>query len=155
MKQIKKVINLPDGGCADDHGRRDDGERRGPALNGRLVLRPLTPGDVTLYQLPASTETSPGLTTVGIGSPVYLEAEINIAIPASDIISVNWLLANEPGVFRGVPDQQPAGHECPRLWTGGSFAVSSGRARSFCGRTSWANTRWSPPLSRPAAGPPV
>ena len=29
------------------------------ALEGRLTLRPLTPGDITLYKLPAGTESSP------------------------------------------------------------------------------------------------
>ena len=51
-----------------------------PALTGQLVLRPLTPGDVTNYKLPSTIENSGGLTTVGIGTPVYLEAEVNSAI---------------------------------------------------------------------------
>ena len=67
-----------------------------PTLQGQIVLRPVTPGDVTNYKLPATTETSPGLATVGIGMPVYLEAEVNIAIPAANIVSVTWVLTNRP-----------------------------------------------------------
>ena len=70
-------------------------------LNGQLVLRPLTPGDVTIYKLPSTIENSGGLTTVGIGTPVYLEAEVNIAIPASNIVSVTWALTNKPPFSAG------------------------------------------------------
>jgi hypothetical protein len=65
-------------------------------LQGRITLRPLTPGDITAYQLPPGTELSGGLQTVGVGQPVYLEAEVNIAIPASDIVGVAWVLTNRP-----------------------------------------------------------
>lgn len=67
-----------------------------PALQAQLIPRPVTPGDVTVYKLPASLEVSGGLTTVGVGSPVYLEAELNIAVPAADILSVSWVLTNKP-----------------------------------------------------------
>jgi hypothetical protein len=67
-----------------------------PALNGRIVLRPLTPGDISVYKLPSTTETSSGLGTVGIGMPVYLEAEVNSAIASSDIVSVTWAIASQP-----------------------------------------------------------
>jgi len=124
------------------------------ALNGRLVLRPLTPGEVTLYQLPASTATSPGLNTVGIGSPVYLEAEIDIAIPASDIISVNWLLATNPAFSSAFLTNSPLGTNVP-VYGPGIVRCIKWPGASFCGQTSWANTRWSPPLSRAATGPRV
>ena len=44
-----------------------------PALTAQLIPRPLTPGEKTTYGLPSSMEVSGGLTTVGIGQPVYLE----------------------------------------------------------------------------------
>ena len=46
-----------------------------PALQAQVIPRPLTPGDKGLYALPASLEVSGGLTTVGVGTPVYLEVE--------------------------------------------------------------------------------
>ncbi len=67
-----------------------------PTLQGRIVLRPVTPGDVSNYKLASTTETSGGLNTVGVGTPVYLEAEVNIAIPATNIVSVTWALTNIP-----------------------------------------------------------
>lgn len=68
-----------------------------PALNGRLMPRPLTPGEKTTYGLPAALEVSGGLNTVGVGMPVYLQAEINNAIPAADITGVTWSLAGPVG----------------------------------------------------------
>ena len=65
-------------------------------LQAQVVARPLTPGDIAGYGLPAGTEVSGGLTTVGIGQPVYLEADLNLAIPASDITGVSWSLASKP-----------------------------------------------------------
>jgi hypothetical protein len=66
------------------------------ALNGRVIPRPVTPGDVTTYALPASTENSGGILTVGVGTPVYLEADVNIAFPLSQITNVAFALAKTP-----------------------------------------------------------
>jgi hypothetical protein len=86
-----------------------------PALNGKLVLRPLTPGDIanTNYHLASATEASPGLTTVGIGSPVYLEAEINSAIVPSTIVSVTWVLTNRPAFSTAFLTNSPLGTNVP------------------------------------------
>lgn len=67
-----------------------------PALQGHIVLRPLTPGDKTVYKLSSAMEVSGGLTTVGIGTPVYLEAEVNIALAQSSITNVTWTLTSAP-----------------------------------------------------------
>jgi len=67
-----------------------------PTLTGQIALRPLTPEDKTLYGLPSSIEVSGGLHNIGVGTPAYLEAEVNIAIPASNIVSVTWVLTNQP-----------------------------------------------------------
>ena len=65
-------------------------------LQARIVPRPLTPGDKTLYGLPPSTEVSGGLSTIAVGAPLYLEVDINNAIPATDILGVTWTLTNQP-----------------------------------------------------------
>ena len=83
------------------------------ALQGQLVLRPLTPGDVTVYKLTTGTETSGGLTTVGVGQPVYLEADVNIAIPAADIVSVNWVITNAPIGSTATLTASPLGTNVP------------------------------------------
>ncbi len=82
-------------------------------LQGQLVLRPVTPGDVSVYALPAGTEVSGGLTSVGIGQPVYLEADINIAIPPADIVSVTWALTNRPVGSVAVLTNSPLGANVP------------------------------------------
>lgn len=67
-----------------------------PALNTRLILRPLTTGDISTYKLPSTTETSLGLMNVPLGQAAYLEADINIAVPAADITAVTWALSLAP-----------------------------------------------------------
>ena len=127
------------------------------ALNGQLVLRPLTPGDVTNYKLPSTTENSGGLNTVGVGTPVYLEAEVNIAIArfqhcqrhlGSDQHTAGSFarrrLTTSP-LGTNVPVYDPS----DRTWS-----IKWPDARS-CARTWWGNTRSSPPLSPPAAAPPM
>ena len=84
-----------------------------PALTGQIVLRPLTPHDKTLYGLPSSTEVSGGLTTVGVGTPVYLEAEVNISIAASNIVSVTWVLTNRPAFSSAVLTNSPLSNNVP------------------------------------------
>ncbi len=66
-------------------------------LNARLVLRPLTPGEISTYKLPSTTESSPGTNNIGLGQPAYLEVDINLAVPASDIVGVTWSLVSLPG----------------------------------------------------------
>jgi len=84
-----------------------------PALLGQVVARPVTPGDKTVYGLPASLEVSGGLSTVGVGTPVYLEAEINNAVPASDIVGVTWVLTNQPIGSVAVLGTSPLGTNVP------------------------------------------
>src|ERR1039458_6617635 len=67
-----------------------------PTLTGQIVLRPLTPGAKTVYALPSTMEFSGGLHNIGVGTPAYSEAQINIALPASNIVSLTWVLTNKP-----------------------------------------------------------
>ncbi|HXR06864.1 MAG TPA: hypothetical protein VN765_06010, partial [Candidatus Acidoferrum sp.] len=67
-------------------------------LNARLIARPVTPGDVAKYGLPANTENSAGLNTVGIGTPVYLEVDVNLAFPASTITNVSFAITQKPNL---------------------------------------------------------
>jgi hypothetical protein len=100
-----------------------------PALNGRLVLRPVTPGDVTNYKLASTTENSGGLTTVGVGTPVYLEAEVNIAIAPSNITSVTWVLTNTPLLSAAGFTSSPLGTNVP------IYDVSTRPSLQVAGRT--------------------
>ena len=84
-----------------------------PTLQGQIVLRPLTPGDKTVYGFPSTMEVSGGLHNVGVGMPVYLEAEVNIAIPASNIVSVTWVLTNKPVGSAAALTSSPLGTNVP------------------------------------------
>ena len=85
------------------------------SLNGRLIARPVTPGMVgnTNYALASSTEYSGGLTTVGVGTPVYLEADVNISIPASAITNITWSLTTRPGGSAAALTNSPLGTNVP------------------------------------------
>src|SRR6266853_1399702 len=84
-----------------------------PALQAQVIARPLTSGDKTVYGLPASLELSGGLSTVGVGSAIYLEAEINIAFPATDITNLSWVLTTQPVGSAAVLQASPLGANVP------------------------------------------
>ncbi len=62
----------------------------------RLVMRPLTTGDIALYKLPSTTQVSGGLTTVALGEPFYLEVDVDATIPANNIAGVIWSIVTKP-----------------------------------------------------------
>jgi hypothetical protein len=82
-------------------------------LQAQLVNRPVTPDEITAYALPATTETSGGLTTVGVGQPAYLEADVDINVPASQISGVTWSLTSKPGGSNAVLSNDPLGAGVP------------------------------------------
>jgi hypothetical protein len=67
-----------------------------PTALGQIGARALTPQEIKDYGLPAATQTSGGLYTVGVGQPLYLEAEVRLTIPAANILGVNWTLVGRP-----------------------------------------------------------
>lgn len=81
-------------------------------LMGKLTLRPLTPQEIKDYQLTGAQGAS-GLTAIGIGQPAYLEALINIEIPASNIASITWVLTNRPIGSAAVLTESPLGPNIP------------------------------------------
>jgi hypothetical protein len=83
------------------------------ALTGQIAIRPLTPSEITDYGLPASSEISGGLSAVGVGQPVYLEALVNIAIPASNTVSVTWTLPTKPLGSAALLAASPLGTNVP------------------------------------------
>ncbi|HEV2327192.1 MAG TPA: cytochrome c3 family protein [Verrucomicrobiae bacterium] len=65
-------------------------------LQGQFVLSPVSSHEISSLGLPSSTELSGGLSTVGVGTAVYLEADVNLAVPTADITSVTWNLVSKP-----------------------------------------------------------
>ena len=80
-------------------------------LQGKLVSRPLSRDDITLYKLPATTELTGGLSTIGVGQPVYLDAEVDIAVPASQIADVSFTLSSKPDGSAAVLGDSPLGKD--------------------------------------------
>jgi len=83
------------------------------AMKPRLAARPLTPGDISAYKLPSTTRVSGGLTTVSVGEPLYLEAQIDIGIPAQSIGGVTWTLTTKPANSTAVLSDSPLGSDVP------------------------------------------
>jgi len=83
------------------------------ALNAQLVPRALSRDDLSAAGLPSTLELSSGLATVGVGQPVYLDALVNLAIPASQIASVTWALTAVPSNSKAVLADSPLGTKMP------------------------------------------
>jgi len=83
------------------------------ALNPQVVARSLTPGDKTNYKLDSSLQVSAGLDNVAVGTPIYLEAQVNIALPASDVTSVTWALTAKPLGSAAAFTASPLGPDVP------------------------------------------
>jgi len=68
-----------------------------PYLNARIICRPVTPGDVILYNLPASTEYSGGLSNFALGTPAYLELDVTNTVSLASITNITWTLTKPIG----------------------------------------------------------
>jgi predicted CXXCH cytochrome family protein len=66
------------------------------AQQGQIGVRPLTPQEIKNHALPATTQTSGGLLSVGLGQPAYLEAQVRTTVAASNILGVTWELTAKP-----------------------------------------------------------
>ena len=67
------------------------------SLNARIIARPVTPGDVKLYNLPASTEYSGGLSNFALGTPAYLELDVAKSVSLASITNITWTLTAPTG----------------------------------------------------------
>ena len=83
------------------------------APQGQLAVRALSRDDIAAYGLSATAELSGGLSTVGIGAPVYLEAQLDSSIPASDIVSVTWAISSKPASSTAVLADGPLSKDVP------------------------------------------
>ncbi|MFO1477134.1 MAG: cytochrome c3 family protein [Verrucomicrobiota bacterium] len=106
-----------------------------PALQGSINIRPLTPTELTKYSLPATTETSGGLNTIGVGQPAYLDALVNAAIAPSNIVSVVWTITNAPIGSAAVLSASPLGTNVPPFNMADIYNNSGGLVYQVAGRT--------------------
>lgn len=83
------------------------------SLQATLTVRPVTQGDIAAYKLPQNTSVSGGLYTVALGEPLYLEAQINSSIPASDVTGVTWALVYKPVGSTAALADSPLGSNVP------------------------------------------
>jgi len=83
------------------------------SLAAQLVTRPISRDDIAAYGLASTTELTGGLTTVGLGQPAHLEAEIDINVPASQIAGVTWSLTSKPAGSKATLAASPLGSNVP------------------------------------------
>ncbi len=100
-----------------------------PPLNAKLVLRPVTRGEVAAYKLASTTQMSAGFTTVGVGQPAYAEVQINSAIPEKDIAGVIWQITYKPRTSSAVLEDSPIPANVP------AFEPSDRPVARIAGRT--------------------
>jgi hypothetical protein len=79
----------------------------------RLVVRALTNGDIANYKLPSTSQISGGLETVALGEPWYLEVQVDISIPAKQIVPVSWTLTTKPSGSSATLVASPLGSNVP------------------------------------------
>src|SRR3954452_17718088 len=82
-------------------------------LNAKLAIRAVTRGDIAAFKLAATTQTSAGLTTVGVGQPAYAEIQINNAIVAKDVAGVIWNITYKPKNSAAALETSPLGDTVP------------------------------------------
>lgn len=75
----------------------------------KIVPRPLTPQEIKDYSL-TGLRKSPGIPTVGIGDPVYLEVHVEIGTTVTNVV---WSLDQQPGLSSAVLETSPLGPEVP------------------------------------------
>lgn len=80
------------------------------AQDAKIVARPLTELNISDLGLPEDTQTSGGLFNVGLGQPVYLEAQVPTD---TEVMSVEWSLAAKPDGSTAELAESPLGLEVP------------------------------------------
>jgi hypothetical protein len=81
-------------------------------LQSQLAVRALSQDDIGNYKLPATTERSGGLATIGLGQATYLDALLDINVPSDQIAGVAWALT-KPANSNAVLTDSPLGSNVP------------------------------------------
>lgn len=103
------------------------------ALNGQVSLRPLTPTEISKYAL-TGIQGASGLSCVGVGQPVYLDALVNAAIAPSNIVSATFVLTNQPINSTAVLSASPLGAAVPPYYPADNFNQAGVPAYQLSGR---------------------
>jgi hypothetical protein len=110
------------------------------ALNGQVALRPLTPGEISIYGL-TNAQFSAGIGTIALGEPVYLDAMVAASIAPSNILGVTWSLpgTNKPLGSLAALTNSPLGTNVPLFKTAdritGGISGSPSPYLQLAGRT--------------------
>ncbi|MFO1487665.1 MAG: cytochrome c3 family protein [Verrucomicrobiota bacterium] len=84
----------------------------GPAINGWLDARPLTPQEIKDYALTGAT-TASGLKTIAVSQAAYLDALVNPSLQLSNITGIVWTVTTKPVGANPVLTNSPLGTNVP------------------------------------------
>lgn len=115
MKMIRSIQKAPAGLMAAvvlAVGATTVAHAAAPALQGQLVLRPLTPQEIKDYAL-TGVQTASGLPTLAVNASAYFDAFVNTAVPTADITNVAWNLTARPIGSAAVLADSPLGTNVP------------------------------------------
>ena len=106
------------------------------ALNGQVVLRPLTQTEIAKYGITNAIR-SAGINNVALGEPVYLDALVNASIAPSNIVSVTWALPtnNIPLGSQAVLLPTPLGTNVPIYKMADRYSPEYAPVYQLAGRT--------------------
>jgi Doubled CXXCH motif (Paired_CXXCH_1)/Cytochrome c554 and c-prime len=106
------------------------------SLNGQVVQRPLTPGEISQYGL-TNAQLSAGINNVGVGEPVYLDAMVSATIAPSSIIGVTWSLpgTNKPLGSLAMLTNSPLGTNVPLFKMADRYNQAYAPVSQLAGRT--------------------
>ncbi|MBI2506099.1 MAG: T9SS type A sorting domain-containing protein [Candidatus Latescibacteria bacterium] len=93
------------------------------AKDAKLVIRSLSPQEIKDYALPATTQKSSGLATVGVGEAAYLEVQVDTGTVSS---GVTWTLTKPTGSTAQLADS-PLGTAVPINLAERAVRVLAGR----------------------------
>jgi len=103
------------------------------ALNASLSQRPLTPQEIKTYGLTGTNaQVSGGISTVGIGEPIYVDAMVNAA---SNNATVVWTLTSKPLGSQATLSDGPLGTNVPLYKMADRFNNSGAAVNQLAGRT--------------------
>ncbi len=106
-------------------------------LQAQLATRAVTNDDITSYALPSTTESSGGLATVGLGQPVYLDAEVDIKCSCVANLKRDVVAGQQTGRFERGARHQSAGVQCATVSTLRCLDLSGGRPEAATPGRRW------------------
>lgn len=83
------------------------------SFKAKVAVRAVTRDDIAAYKLPSTTQTSAGLSTVGLGQPAHLEILIDKSVNPAEIVSASLVITRKPDGSNATIAESPFAAEVP------------------------------------------